>query len=127
MKKIFISLILVVTLTLSHLAYAWESANVHFALTGAKRDNTYFLCLPNIGCLSVLVGDHGKVYRIDHPFKVTGIFLTDVDDNFRLNYEGLPASCKVTVKTNQTLTITGHITPEPNKGTYISDLHCSLS
>ena len=108
-------------------AYGDDFANVRIKISGAAKDNRYFLCLPNIGCLSILAATtKGKIYPVTHSFEMDNIFVTNMDD-FRVHPQGLPTSCNVTVKTNQTITIYGKITQGQNDSILINQLHCSVS
>lgn len=104
-----------------------DTANIRIKLTGAVSDNTYFLCLPNVGCLSILAAQKGKIYSIPGQVQIDGVFVTDVDHNFRVTPEGLPKSCDVTVQPNQTITISGRLNAGPNQSTLISGLSCTVS
>lgn len=108
-------------------AFADDAANIHINITGAARDNTYFLCIPNVGCLSILAGNEGKVYPVFHPVEIDGLYVTNIDHNFKLSAEGLPSSCRVTVQTNQSITISGNIHSLSNGNVLLSGLHCRVS
>lgn len=125
MKKLV--LLVAAVISLNTAAFADSSANIRINIQGAVSDNTYFLCLPNVGCLSILAGDRGKVYPVYHPIEMDNIFVTNVDHNFKLSAEGLPASCNVTVQTNHTVTISGRIVPLGNGNTELAGLHCHVS
>ena len=127
MKKLFILAMTVLSMSFTTLAMADNTANIKIKLSGAIHDNRYFICLPNIGCLSVLAAQKGKIYPIVHSFQMNDIFLTDASDNLKVHPQGLPASCDVTVNENQTITISGNIVTGANKSVYINKLHCSLS
>jgi hypothetical protein len=122
-----ISLILSLLCLQTAIASPADTANIRIKVTGAVSDNTYFLCLPNVGCLSILAAQKGKIYSIPGQLRVDGIFVTDVDHNFRVTPEGLPSSCDVTVQPSQTVTISGHINPGPNQSATISGLRCTVS
>lgn len=123
MKKFFIALLILFAMQFT---YADDAANIKIRMTGAMNDNSYFLCLPNIGCLSILAGNKGKVYPVFHSFTLSNIYITNVDDRFRVSDQGLPASCNITVNTNQTLVVHGHIEKIANN-IYVRNLHCTIS
>ena len=131
MKKT-LALLLVLALGSIQFAYATDTtaplntANIKIKVSGATQDNRYFLCLPNIGCLSILAAQKGKVYPVIHSFRMDNIFVTNLQD-FRLFNEGLPDSCNVTVNTDQTITIYGNITKGPNNSIHLNNLRCSVA
>ena len=127
MKKLLILALALVTLTGTQLALADSTANIKIHITGVQKDNSYFLCMQNIGCLSVLASDEGKTYTIYHPIEMDTIFITDVDHNFRVSAEGLPQSCQGTVQPNHTVTISGNASPRADGTVKINNLHCSMS
>lgn len=126
MKKFLIVLAAAISLSAAQ-AYADPAAKIRFNISGTARDNTYFLCIPNVGCLSILAGDEGKTYPVFHPIEMDGIYVTNIDHNFQLSDEGLPSSCKVTVQTKQTITISGSIHTVGKGNVILSGLHCNLS
>lgn len=99
------------------------AANIHINISGAAGDNRYFLCMPNIGCLSILEGEEGKVYPILHAFNMHNMYITNLQ-NFRVYAENFPASCDVKVNTNQNIYIYGHIVPLQNNALYVQNMHC---
>lgn len=122
MKKFILLFLMVFSVQFATTAYALDTANIRFNLSGTSHDNRYFLCIPNIGCLSVLAGDRGKVYPIIYPFKINNIYLSDLD-NHRIYYEGLPQSCSATIELKHTVTIHGHISPDSN---VIDNMYCTI-
>lgn len=125
MRKLIAALTLFVACLSS--ANAFEAANIKINLSGPVNDNRYFLCLPNVGCLSVLAAKHGKVYPINHEIDLKGMYVMNVAENFRLDKQALPASCNMPVEKNQTITLTGQITTSSTNETHISQLQCSRS
>jgi hypothetical protein len=125
MKKSLIVLIALICVQTA--AFADDTANIKIRINGAIHDNRYFLCLPNVGCLSILAAEKGKVYPVFHPIQMSGIFVTDVSSGYQLSPQGLPSSCDVTVDTNKTITISGSITTTKNNGVRVNQLHCSVS
>ncbi len=124
MKKLFI---LLVALTLIPVAMADSAANIKIKMKGAVHNNRYFLCLPDVGCLSVLAAKKGKVYPIFHPIQMSNIYVMDVNNNFKVFTQGLPSSCNVTVQQNQSITISGNITPGAKNSVIVNQLHCSVN
>jgi hypothetical protein len=125
MKKLL--MLMMASIMCMQSVHAEDTANIKIKINGALKDNRYFLCLPNIGCLSILAATKGKVFPIFHPIEMNGIFVTDVNSKFRVTAQGLPQSCDVTVAPAHTITISGKIIPGPNNSTRINQLHCSLS
>ena len=126
MKKFLLMLVAILSLSATA-AFADDAANIHINISGAARDNTYFLCIPNVGCLSILAANEGKIYPVFHPVEIDGLYVTNIDHNFKLSDEGLPSSCHITVQTNQTVTISGNIHTLANGNVLLSGLHCNLS
>lgn len=124
MKKL---LVLLIALVGMQTVFADDTANIKIKINGAVRDNRYFLCLPNVGCLSILAAQKGKVYPIFHPIEMSGIFVTDVSTGYRVSAQGLPSSCDVTVDTNKTITITGSIAVKKDNSIHLNQLHCAIS
>ncbi len=124
MKKLLIALMAV---TCMQVAVADDAAKIKIRISGAAHDNRYFLCLPNVGCLSILAAARGKVYPIYRPVEISGLYVTDVNNNFRVTSQGLPNSCDVTVQPNQTITISGKISVIQNNTAMINGLHCSVA
>jgi len=107
-------------------AMADNAANIKIKIAGAMHDNRYFLCLPNVGCLSVLAAEKGKVYPMYEPVQMSQIYMMDVNNNFKVFAQGLPASCHVTVQENQTMTISGQIVTGPKNSIIVNRLHCTV-
>lgn len=124
MKK----LLLVAALLLSSLNPAFAddaAANIKIRINGAIHDNTYFLCLPDLGCLSIMAAKKGKIYPVYRNFDMNTIFITDTND-MQVYAQGLPKSCDVAVKTNQTITISGTLTVGADKRAHVQQLRCSV-
>ena len=125
MKKF---LVLLLTLGCMQFAYADNdpTANIKIKISGAVKDNRYFLCVPNIGCLSILAAQKGRIYPIYHPIEMDKMYVANLQ-NFRLHSQGLPSSCNVTVNTNQTITIYGKLITGSNNTVLVNNLRCSLN
>ena len=123
MKKLLIVLIALISM---QTAFADDAAKIKIKISGAMGNNRYFLCMPNVGCLSMLAAQRGKVFPIFRPIDMNTFFVADVNNNFHLTPQRLPSSCNGTVKTNQTITISGNITANGEKSE-INGLHCSIS
>lgn len=120
-------LLLLLTLCWFQLSYASsETANIYIKISGALADNRYFLCIPNIGCLSILAAERGKIYPVIHPFKLYALYITNLD-NARVYYEGLPSSCQGTIDTNKSVRIYGRLSQGANKSILIRGLHCTIT
>lgn len=123
MKKF---LLMMLALSWVHLAYADDpAATIKLKLTGATQDNKYFLCIPNIGCLSVLAAEKGKTYPVYRPIHIGSIFISNMK-NYLIETQGIPPSCNVDVNTNHTVTIYGKLVPGPTNTSHIANLHCQL-
>lgn len=119
-KKLLLGFLLLSTLATA--SYA-DTANIRMRINGATSDNRYFLCIPNVGCLSIARGDAGKVYPFYNDVRMRNLFLTNLQ-NFEVSAMGLPPSCNVTVKTGETLAIHGTIRTA-NRTAYIANLYCT--
>lgn len=118
--------LIAVALMSFHSAYATDTANIRIKMSGAIHDNTYFLCLPNVGCLSIRHGQEGKIYPVMQQIAMDRMFVVNQDTR-QLSPQGLPDSCKVTVKPNQTITISGKLTVGQEDIVHINQLRCSVS
>jgi hypothetical protein len=118
-------LLLILTLATVQFAYATETANIKIKVSGPIKDNSYFLCVPDLGCLSILAAKKGKVFPVNHDVDMNTVFVTDVN-TMRVYNQGLPKSCDVSVKTNQTITIYGNLASRGDK-VKINQLRCVVS
>ena len=123
-KKLFIIL---VALTFIPVSMADSSANIKIKMKGAGHNNRYFLCLPDVGCLSMLAAKKGKVFPIFHPIQMNNIYVMDVNNHFKVFNQGLPSSCNVTVQQDQSITISGNITLGAKNSVIVNQLHCSVN
>lgn len=125
MKKLFAVILL--ALLGSQAAYATDAAKIKLNISGAFNDNRYFLCMQDIGCLSLkAAAKKGKVYPLLHAFEMDNIYITNMLD-YSLNPQGLPKSCNVVVSPNQTITIHGHMSVGHDNKVKINQLHCTIS
>ena len=122
MKKLIFMLF---ALTCVQFAYAADSANIKIKISGVSN-NRYFLCIPDMGCLSILAAQKGKVFPILRDIDMNTIFVTDTN-NYHVHSQGLPDSCNVVVKTNQTITIYGKLVVKPSERVQVNQLRCSVS
>lgn len=106
---------------------AFAAANVKIKLSGAINDNRYFLCLPNVGCLSIKAAQKGKVYPFPNDINMGKVFITDRSNQYRVSPQSIASSCQTTVKTDQTVTITGNLAVQKDKSIQINQLRCSVS
>ncbi len=123
MKKVLITLIM--SLLAASNVYADNTANIKIKINGAINDNRYFLCIPEVGCLSMLAAKKGKVFPFYRPVDMNTIFVTNVTNN-RLYNQGLPKSCQVKVNTNQTITISGQFYAGPDQ-VQLKQLKCVVA
>lgn len=125
MKKLLVILIAMLGF---QMAYADNGAtNVRIHISGIKQDNSYFLCLSGIGCLSIKAGDNGKVYPVYDDVQLSGIAVLNIDDHFKVSTQPVPASCTADVPANKTITISGELVHTQNQGIAIEHLQCSVS
>jgi hypothetical protein len=122
-KRLFL---LAAALMSFHTVQAADSANIRIKMSGAIHDNTYFLCIPNVGCLSIRHGQEGKTYPVMQQIEMDRMFVVNQDTR-QLSPQGLPDSCKVTVKPQQTITISGQLTVGRADVVHVNQLRCSVS
>ncbi|VVC74941.1 hypothetical protein AQUSIP_02150 [Aquicella siphonis] len=120
-------LILFIALAGIQTALADDAANIKIKINGAMGDNRYFLCLPDVGCLSMLAAQKGKIYPIFHSVDLSEMYITDTGNSFHLSAQNPGSSCNTSVDTNQTVTITGNLANKGNGGVSINQLHCKIS
>lgn len=101
-----------------------NAANIRIHISGAPENNRYFLCVCNIGCLSIIAAERGKVYPIFRTIHMHSLYVTDVKTR-RVYNQGVPPSCNVTVNPGQTISIHGRIISSHNK-LMVSGLSCSV-
>lgn len=110
---------------LSGTAYADDFAKLRINISNPSADNRYFLCVGTTGCVSIAAGNRGQVYPIDSG-KVLDIYTTDVT-TLRMTSQSLPASCRVTVQNDQTMTVSGRIIKTADNKVVIENLNCRIS
>jgi len=123
MKKWLLSLCIILS---TQTAFAADTVNIKIKISGATKDNRYFLCLRDVGCLSILAAQRGKVFPILRPIEMSGIFVEEVTREIHLSPQGLPASCSGKVDVNHTITITGQLNVKGNKA-HVNRLNCVMS
>lgn len=107
-------------------AYGYDTAKLRVKVTGPLKNNSYFLCVSHTGCHSMMYGAaKGKVYPIDVG-AIENIFTVNIT-NMQMHTQPLPASCRVAVEKDQTLTVKGTLTKGKNNKMYISNLNCSVA
>jgi hypothetical protein len=122
MKNLLLAVMSIVFIQSVH---ADDYAKLRIKISGATNDNRYFLCVGNVGCVSIKAGNAGKVYPMQSG-DINYIYTTNVA-NQQLYTQGLPSSCDFAVKNNQTVTITGKLKTGPNNKTYLSNLDCKVA
>lgn len=114
--------IVILSLLFVQKIHADEFAKLRIKIAGTSADNRYFLCVSNIGCISIEAGNHGKTYPLT-PGNLRYIYATNVT-NLRLYPQPLPDSCNIDVKSNQTITVSGRMIKGANDSVYVRDLNC---
>ena len=122
MKKLLMTLL---SLMLLNSAYAYDSAKLRMKIAGPIDNNRYFLCVTNVGCMSILAGNKGKVFPLN-PGSVSNIVTVDMG-NKRMQPQAMPKSCDISVKENQMMTVTAKLVKGANDKVVLSNLHCSIS
>ena len=113
------------SLVLFNSAQAFDSAKLRMKIAGPIKDNRYFLCVTNIGCISILNGNKGRSYPLN-PGSISNIYTVNAT-NMRMHTQPLPQSCNREVKMNQTLLVSGKLIEGKNNQVYLSGLSCSVS
>lgn len=104
--------------------FAADTANINIQVRGGTQGNRYFLCTSDLGCMSIMGAQKGKIYPFYQSFDIKNIFLLDTMTR-RLFFQPLPPSCKVTVDTSKTVTIHGQLQARGSV-VFISQLSCKL-
>lgn len=122
MKKLFACLLSVM---ICSTAIA-DVAHIRINITNPVKDNTYFLCLYGIGCLSIRAGNHGKVFPAmpSDMGNILKIVITDFNTMRMYRQTNVP-SCQVKLQEHQTLTISGQLVIN-HSIPHINNLHCSV-
>lgn len=125
MKKL---LAMLSCLLLSSSVFAADYAMVKVHIADPIKENKYFICLYNVGCLSIRAGDNGKVFPMmaQDIGNIEKFVITDVSDNMRMYTTPSNNSCDVQVNGGQTLTVSGQLVVT-SAGPTIKNLHCSVS
>lgn len=124
MKKLLAVVVSIALLSTACFADDGDGAKLRMRISGPINDNRYFLCVSNIGCVSILAGNRGKVYPMEEG-NVDRIFTVD-SSNMRMFNQPLPASCNVKVNSGQTMTVSGTLLPQGGSRVILSNLHCSV-
>lgn len=123
MKKIVSLMVGLLISSVSAAAFA-DNASLQIKVGGTSKNNTYFLCLDGVGCVSMFQADHGRTYPLT-PGQIERIFMVN-RTNLRTYFQPLPASCNLTINANQTLTVKGKVVNEGNNA-HIAGLECSVT
>ncbi|MBA3661523.1 MAG: hypothetical protein H0W64_07335 [Gammaproteobacteria bacterium] len=102
-----------------------ETVQIRIKINGNFKDNRYFLCIPNVGCLSMKAAAAGKTYPIFHPIEIRGLFVTNMQTK-QVQALSTPLSCRVKADPGQSLIITGNLSQAGTK-TQVTSLRCNLS
>jgi hypothetical protein len=103
-----------------------DVAHIRLNITNPVKENTYFVCLYEIGCLSIRAGNRGKVFAA-MPANMGNILkIVIVDFNtMRMYRQTNVPSCQVNLREHQTLTISGQLVVN-HSIPHINNLHCSM-
>lgn len=121
MKKILIALI---SLMFMGSTFAYDSAKLKLKIAGPIKDNRYYLCISNAGCISMLAANKGKAFHMDAG-KIRNIFAFNMVTT-KLYAQPLPSSCDVNLDNQQTVVISGKLVEGPNKTVYLNNLSCKV-
>lgn len=101
-----------------------ESAHLVIKIASTKQDNTYFLYVEDVGCVSLQAANHGKIFPLT-PGHIDHLLLVN-SGTMQVYPQPIPKSCDVLVKSKQTLIIKGKIV-EKNDKVYVNKLTCSVA
>lgn len=113
---------MIMSVMLINTAHAGDMPNIHIMVSGAAHDSSSYICVSHMDCINLAATSHMNTVPMG-PGSINNIDILDAAQH-RIYAQALPASCQVTVNSNQTLTVSGHAV---NGGTHINNLHCSLS
>jgi len=124
MKKLIGVTACILLTSLSSIAKA-DDASLHIKVSGTNQNNTYFLCVDGVGCVSMFEADHGRSYPLS-PGQIERIYMVN-RTNLRTYFQPLPASCNVTINAHQTLVVKGKVVKGTNDSAHIDHLECSVA
>ncbi|OGT36928.1 MAG: hypothetical protein A3F11_09120 [Gammaproteobacteria bacterium RIFCSPHIGHO2_12_FULL_37_14] len=113
-------------LTNIQLIYAADTANIKIKIASPMNDNRYFMCVRNVGCMSIRAAKEGKIFPVMHTIEMDNIYIVNLKNN-QLYSQGLPSSCSIPVKPLQTVTISGKLSTGSNNSARIDQLRCAIS
>jgi hypothetical protein len=128
MKKAILLILFSFSVLLPFVVYAQEERTPKITLKIANpvQDNTYFVCLPNIGCLSILAANRGK------EFPLFGKDMANIRKIFILNrktgtmsMQALDASCQIEIANNQMLILSGKL-KLLNEKFSLTEMQCNI-
>lgn len=124
MKKLILALCLFPFISM---AYANPEATLGMRITNPVKNNKYFLCLYDVGCISIKAGDQGKTYPMPamDVGNILKFVITDVD-NMKETMQATNQSCNVKVESGQKLTITGNLIVQNNTPS-IKNMKCHVA
>lgn len=124
MKKLLLAVLALMVFCTN--SYA-EGPKLKIKISGSTK-NDYFLCLYNIGCISMkIANDKSHAYPIsaNDIQNLNKVVIANIN-NKRIYKQSLANSCNVKVNENQNITIYGQLTTK-NAAPYINNLHCTIS
>jgi hypothetical protein len=125
MKKLIITLISVwMAVIAMQPAFAEEVgvAKLKMKITSRINEKSYALCLSEM-CYPLI--QKNKVIPIETG-KLTSVIMTDIA-NMQMHFQKMPASCQVSLKSNQTLVVSGQLVQKGNKAVVVNNLRCVVS
>lgn len=117
-KNLFIA---VLSLLFISSAYA-NTPSLQIKISGETQNKNYFLCIANVGCLSLIAAKH-KIFPIESG-RISYIFTAN-GKNYQMFPQSLPKSCDIVLNDNEILTISGELR-ENKKKVRINYLNCSI-
>lgn len=120
MKKLLIGV-----LSLMIMGSAFADPMLRIKINGPIKDNRYFLCVSQGGCVSMLAASKGKMFPLNGGGGIHNIIIANLA-NKSMQPQRLPSSCNVTLDGDKTLTVFGTLVTNGQRAA-ISNLRCSVS
>lgn len=122
LTTIFIALILsVISLPMFAADQAAQLPKLHMRIINTLRNQQFALCLSET---CYVLSDHQKEIALADN-DVNSVVMTNMG-NMQMYTQVLPESCKVNVKNNQTLTVSGKLVAK-EQAVFLNDMKCSVT
>jgi len=126
MRSLIAMLIIAVTCFFQPTYAASSNPQLNIKISGVSNKHYYYLCIYGVGCLNMKTANQGKFYPII-PMDLGNIkklVITDIR-TMQMYPQPVNKSCNIQVKSDQKVTISGHVTII-NNSPVLDQLNCSL-